>query len=137
MKLQPSKYQASWFLFGALVASEPWSWFLGPPADLAPQLLHSTGAVWRAVFGGTSLLCFLAFAAGNIMFRSNPPRALSMAIGAMFGLGIVAATRLPLLARANFGPLMLSSAAVAFLAGLVVGFRVRRANYALKRTCAE
>ena len=101
MKLRRTKYTASWFLSGALVASVPWSWVLGPPAGLSPQLLHSTRAVWEIIFSGVSLTSFLAFATGNIVFRSNPPRALSMALGAALGLVAVAATRLPQFAGAN------------------------------------
>ncbi len=135
MKLQP--YPASWFLLGALIASVPWSWLLPLPADLAPQLLHSIRAIWGAVFGGVSIVGVFSYAAGLALFRSHASRTLSMAIGVTFGFAVVAATRLPQFAGLNFSPLVFAGLAASLLAGLVVGFRERRANYALKRTVRD
>ena len=128
MKLQSSYDPASWFLLGALVTSEPWSWVLAPPVDLAPQLLHSSGAVWRVAFGGASVASCFGFAVCLALFRSRPPRKLNVAVGAATGLSVVAATRIPLLAGSNFGPLVLAALFAGLLAGLVAAWRVRRPN---------
>jgi hypothetical protein len=119
------------------MASEPWSWFLDAPAGLAQQLLRNTGAVWRVAFAATSFASFFGYAAGVAVFRARPQRILSVAIGLVLGFAVVAATRSPLLAGANFGPLVYAAVAAGLFAGLVVGFFERRANYSLKRTVAD
>ena len=136
MKVQRSSSPALWFLFGALVASEPWAWLLTPPAGLAPQLVHSSGAVWRAAFLATSFAGFLGYATGIALFRSVPSRTLGVAIGAGVGLAIVAATRLPLFAGADFGPLALAAVSVGLLVSAtapIEPFRDRR-NGASRRS---
>jgi len=132
MKLSRPYYPAIWFLLGAVVASVPWSWGLTPPIGLSPHQLSMIGAIWRYVFFLTCFVGFLGYASGIALFRSHPQRRLSTAIGAVFGLGVVAGSQLPQFASLNFGPLALAAVVVGLIAGLAVGFRERRANNSFK-----
>jgi hypothetical protein len=132
MKLSRPYYPAIWFLLGALATSEPWSWFLTAPAGLSARQLQLIGPIWRAAFAFTCFAGFLGYALGIALFRSHPRRRLSMALGAVFGLAVVAGSRLPPSTSLNFAPLALGGAAVGLAAGFVVGFRGRRIHHSLQ-----
>jgi hypothetical protein len=127
MKLRPNDL-ALFFFLGAIVTSVPWSWLLTPPIGLSQQQLSMIGGIWRFVFVGACFVGALGYAAGVALYKSQLQRKLSVVIGAVFGLSVVAGSQLPQFASLDFGPLALAAVVVGLLAGLAVGLRERRAN---------
>lgn len=127
---------AMWFFLSAIIASEPWSWLLTPPAGLSPHQLSMIGAIWRSVFFGACFIGALGYAAGIALCKSRLQRRISIAIGAVFGLGVVAVSQLPIFAELNFGLLALAAVVIGLIAGLAVGLRKRRANHSFQRTAS-
>lgn len=94
------------------------------------------GAIWRSVFLGACFIGALGYTAGVALCKSGLQRRISIAIGAMFGLGIVAVSQLPIFAELNFGLLALAAVVIGIIAGLAVGLRARWANNSLQRTAS-
>jgi hypothetical protein len=86
------------------------------------------GAIWRSVFFGACFIGALGYAAGIAICKSRLQRRISIAIGAVFGLGVVAISQLPIFSKLNFGLLVLAAGVIGLTVGLAVGLRARRAN---------
>ena len=91
------------------------------------------GAIWRSVFFGACFIGALGYTAGIALCKSRLQRRTSIAIGAVFGLGIVAVSQLPIFAELNFGLLAPAAVVIGIIAGLAVGLRARRANHSFQR----
>lgn len=125
MKTPRPYYPAIWFLLGALVASEPWSWIISAPADLSAHQMQMIGTIWRAAFAIASFLGFFGYAAGIALFRSHPVRWISTTLGALFGIAIVGVIHNSFFSSLDFGPIALPVVATGFLLGIAVGFSGR------------
>ncbi len=128
MKQKRPSDPALWFFFGAAAASLPWSFFLTPPTGLSPRQLEIIGAIWRFVFLVTSFVSALGYAGGIAVFKEHSGRRLSMAVGIIFGCGIVAVSRLPRFDTLDFITLFIAGLLAGLLAGIVIGFRKRKAR---------